>query len=573
MRIDRRSLLLSSSAGVGLLSLCAIGLWAKNVGGAIRPVPYDSSFPKLPIGMNLAGIADWEPGFPFKNLFLGARIWLTRNLQGQGPWNTDAQESFKFDENGYPLEVPVVAAGLDQPQAIFTLVPNVWTPGRYVLLHDGKGEIDGLLNTKVIERRAARIVLQMAHNGEGKYEGIVIKRSQRGDHIRNIRLVAEEHAEDDLAVHPFLPEFLDFCRPFQCLRFMDWGGTNNSLQESWSDRKRPTFYTMVAKSGDPEGKWGRPPTSFEQRFAGGVAYEYMIQLCNLLKIDMWLCIPHRATEEYIKQLANLVKSTLDPTLRVYLEFSNEIWNWQFHQAGWMLQSPFAGALVEAMGGYPWKNPDRTDGKDHPERIGALFRWAFSIWEREWAGDHGRLIRVCAIQVGWPDSAKRTIRWCMDHGGVDVVSPTAYFGPTKEHYEIWAALGDKLTADIVIEHMHEVLRASRNGGKLTDVVEFGKSYGLPYVAYEGGQHIQPEKQAVLPYNAALAAAQMHPQMADLYLELIRLHRDLDCKLLAHFNSVGMQGTRWGSWGAKASYAQPDRDSPKMRTLLACNTARR
>lgn len=571
MPLHRRTLLLGSSAAAGLFSLGAFGIWAKAAGSLAEAIPNNESFPRLPIGMNLASIADWEPGFPFKNLFMGSRPWLTRNLNGGGTWDTKVRELFEYDENGYPLEVPILA-GLDQLQTIFTLVPNVRAPGRYVLLYDGEGEIEGLLGTKVLMHSPGRVLLHMAHDPGGKAEAIIIKRSKRGNHIRNIRLLAEEHAEDDLEKNPFLPEFLDFCRPFHCLRFMDWGGTNNSLQETWSDRKHPTFYTMVSTGGDPLGKWGPPPTPFDRKFAGGVAYEYMIQLCNMLQIDMWVCIPHRATDDYIAELASLVKSSLDPGLKVYVEFSNEIWNWQFHQAGWMLQSPLAGALVEAKGGFPWKNSDRTDGKDHPERIGALFRRAFAIWEREWREESRRVVRVCAVQVGWPDTAKRTIRWCMDQGGADVVSPTAYFGPYEEHYRKWAAVGSGLTADMVIDDMFEVLRDQRAGSKLSEVVAFGQSLGLPYVAYEGGQHIQPEKQAELPYNTALAAAQMHPRMADLYLELIRIHRDLGCQMLTHFSSVGRQGTRWGSWGAKASYAQPDEDSPKMKSLLACNVVR-
>src|SRR3712207_5609122 len=37
---------------------------------------------RLPIGMNLAMIADWEVGFPFLNLMWGARPWLTRDRDG-----------------------------------------------------------------------------------------------------------------------------------------------------------------------------------------------------------------------------------------------------------------------------------------------------------------------------------------------------------------------------------------------------------------------------------------------------------------------------------------------------------
>lgn len=572
MRSNRRSILVASSAGAGLLSLGGLGLFAGNVGRNVQPVTKNEAFPKLPIGMNLAGIADYEPGFPFRNLFLGARPWLTRNLSGRGPHSTEAQDAFEFDENGYPLEVPIAAPQRAEPQTIFTYVPNVFKSGRYVLLYDGEGEIEGLASTKVMSSRPGKAVLAMAHGGAGQYDAILIKRSKRGNHIRNIRLIAENDEKTDLSSDPFLPQFLDFCRPFHCLRFMDWGATNNSLQEHWSDRKQPSFYTMVAKTGDPDAIWGPPPTAFDQRFAGGVAYEYMIQLCNELRTDMWLCIPHRATDDYITQLARLILAELDPRLKVYLEFSNEIWNWQFHQAGWMLRSPLAGALVEAKGGFPWKDSSKTEGKDHPERTGALFRRAFSIWEREWSAEKERLIRVCAVQAAWADASKRTIRWCHENGGADAVSPAAYVGPDKLVYERWSAAGELLTPENVIDDLRQVLSEMRDTGGLIEMLAFAREMGLSYIAYEGGQHIQPKDQKELPYNPALAAAQMHPRMYDLYVELLRLHRDLGCELFGHFSSVGRQGTRWGSWGAKARYDDPDDMSPKMRALLDCNLER-
>lgn len=572
MNVDRRGMLLASSAGVGLLSLNGLGLCAQSTRGSVSPVTRNEAFPKLPIGINLAGIADYEPGFPFRNLFLGARPWLTRNLSGRGPHNTNSQEYFEYDSDGYPLEVPAIAVNEPEPQTVFTYLPNTAQPGRYVLLYDGEGEIGGLASTKVLSKRPGRVVLHMAHEGAKGYDAIEIKRSKRGNHLRNIRLVAEASEDVDLTRDPFLPEFLDFCRPFHCLRFMDWGATNNSIEEDWATRKTLSFYTMTPKRGDPDAIWGPAPTSFDQRFAGGVAFEYMIQLCNLLKIDMWLCIPHRATDDYIAQLARLVRSSLDPRLKVYLEYSNEVWNWQFLQAGWMLRSPLAGALVEAEGGFPWKDHRRTEGKDHPERIGALFRRTFSIWEREWSDETERLIRVCAVQAAWADASKRTINWCLRNGGVDAVSPTAYIGPSNATYQKWATAGAQLTAQEVIEDLETDLFKIRQGSDLIEIIEFAKGEGLRYIAYEGGQHIQPKDQKELAYNPALGSAQTHPKMYDLYVELLRLHRDLGCEMFGHYSSVGRQGTRWGSWGAKERYDTSNEASPKMRALLDCNLQR-
>lgn len=572
MGLDRRSLVIGSASGVGLLTLGLAGLGAQVMSGSSQqPVPRGETFPKLPIGINLAGIAGWEPGFPFKNLFLGARSWLTRNFNGSGLHDTKAQDAFLFDDDGYPLQVPVASPGLAQSQTVFTYVPNVRKPGKYVLLYDGEGEIEGLAETRVIAHRPGRITLWMAHGKNA--EAIVIKRSKLGNHIRNIRLVALEHEADNLADDPFLPEFLEFCRPFHCLRFIDWALINNSIEEHWTDRKRASFYTMVGQTGDPEAIWGPAPTPFQRRFSGGVAFELMIQLSNMLMIDPWFCIPHRATDDYIAQLARLVREKLDPGLKVYVEYSNEIWNWSFLQAGWMLRSPLAGALVEAKGGSPWKDSAKSEGQDHPARIGALFRRAFAIWEREWAGDaQKRLVRVCTVQAAWFDASKRTIQWCLDNGGVDAVSPAAYVGPDDIIYKRWESLGTALTAEMVIDDMERVLASMRAGNGLSQTVAFGKQHGLPYVAYEAGQHIQPKGQAELPYNPALAAAQVHPRMYNLYMELLRLNRDLGCTLFNHYSSIRQQGTRWGSWGAKERYDIPDYERPKMRALLDGNLPR-
>jgi hypothetical protein len=555
--------------GAGISLALSAGTENSASGTLIR----NETFPKLPIGMNLAPIADWEPGFPFRNLFMGARPWITRNLGWAGPHDTKEQSAFQYDDDGYPLQVPIAVPGLTEPQVVFTYLPNCRRSGVYILLYDGEGEIGGHSATKVISQKRGRAKLQMQHV-KGQYEAIIIKRSKLGNHIRNIRLVAEEDEGVGLAASPFLPEFLEFCRPFHCLRFMDWGATNNSIEQEWSRRKRPTFYTQVGTKGDPDAIYSPAPTAFQYMYSGGVAIETMIQLCNELKIDPWFCIPHRATDDYIAQFARLVKQRLDPSLKVYLEYSNEIWNWSFGQAGWMLRSPLAGAMVEAKGGSPWKDQAKTEGKDHPERIGALFRRAFRIWEDEWSGaDRSRLIRVCSVQGAWVDASKRTIRWCMENGGADAVSPAAYVGPDNIIYDRWASAGANLTPEQVIADVRGGNDIAREGNSIASIVRYAATFGLKYVAYEGGQHIQPKGQAELPYNPALAAAQYHPAMYDLYVELLRFHRDLGCELFCHFNSVGRQGTRWGSFGAKAGFTEPDAASPKMGALSDCNLTRK
>ncbi len=542
---------------------------------AVYGIP--SNFPKLPIGMNLSPIADWEVGFPFRNLMWGARLWMTRNVHGDGQWDTAAIGRISLDGDGYPLELPQKVVGVEQPQTVFTLLPNARKPGRYVLLHDGEGDFEGVLNTKIVSRIAGRLLLEMKHargnpnepNPE-QLEGICITRSKRGNHVRNMRIVALADEKVNLAHDPFLPEFVDFCRPFHALRFMDWMNTNGSLEKDWANRKQHSFYTMVGTGGDADRFFGDGVSPSQYLLAGGVAIEICIELCNRLGVDAWFNVPHRATDDYIEQFARLVKDRLDPHLKVYCEFSNEIWNWSFIQSSWMLRSEIAAAPLEANGFNPWADKLKHQGKDHPERTGVLFRRCFAIWEKVFAGeDRRRLVRVCAVQHAWLDTAQRTLKYCMEHGGADALAPAGYFGPGQTEYAHWKKRGAALTADEVIADLKNAF--ARDTSKWTrDMAALAHSFNVDMLVYEGGQHIQPEEQQELPYMPALAAAQKHPGMYDLYMQNSQLHQDIGCKLFCAYSSVSKQGTRWGSWGHAERYRQPLSETPKLRAILDVNT---
>ena len=78
-------------------------------------------------------------------------------------------------------------------------------------------------------------------------------------------------------------------------------------------------------------------TDARQSTEKGVAWEYVIQLANIMTKDVWINIPHKATDDYIRNLGALFKSQLKPDLTIYVEYSNEVWNGIFAQADWTLQ--------------------------------------------------------------------------------------------------------------------------------------------------------------------------------------------------------------------------------------------
>jgi hypothetical protein len=101
---------------------------------------------------------------------------------------------------------------------------------------------------------------------------------------------------------------------------MDWADTNLSNITTWNDRRPYDHATQ--QSGD---------------FKNGVAPEYLIELCNELDSDAWLNMPHGADDTYVRNLATLVRDTLEPGRKVYVEWSNETWNggYGFESSAWL----------------------------------------------------------------------------------------------------------------------------------------------------------------------------------------------------------------------------------------------
>jgi hypothetical protein len=174
---------------------------------------------------------------------------------------------------------------------------------------------------------------------------------------------------------PFTKAFLDDHRPFTVLRFMDWNATNNNPQGMWSERRPKDWCSQTTAPTNPDNR-------------GGVAYEWMIELCNTLQRDMWICVPHLADQNYQRNLAKLIRDNLDKNLKCYVEWSNEVWNWNFKQTGYaknqgMNVKNFSGKAGEAVNMY------------YTYASVNLFR----IFEEEFAGD--RRYPSCDRGAGQP----------------------------------------------------------------------------------------------------------------------------------------------------------------------------
>ncbi len=176
-----------------------------------------AALPKIPIGMNIPSLTYYGQALIFQDLLTTGSEWITFNATGASPWNTELVDKLAKDAAGYPLEIPANINGA-APQAVRSLVNNYYPAGRYVFLYEGSGEIT-FSGVTVLESVPGRMVVKTS--GDGNFFWYTIVRSEKNDHLRNMRLIPEAlektHKRDD----PY-PLFLEGLKPFHALRFMDW---------------------------------------------------------------------------------------------------------------------------------------------------------------------------------------------------------------------------------------------------------------------------------------------------------------------------------------------------------------
>ncbi len=74
--------------------------------------------------------------------------------------------------------------------------------------------------------------------------------------------------------------------------------------------------------------WGTSYITPEEKWRG-LPYEVIVALINKTKSNVWVNIPHNASINYVKDMANYFKEHLNKDSTIFLELSNEVWNGGF----------------------------------------------------------------------------------------------------------------------------------------------------------------------------------------------------------------------------------------------------
>ena len=338
----------------------------------------------------------------------------------------------------------------------------------------------------------------------------------------------------------FNPDYLDFMKDFQVVRFMNMSGMTRNPVEKWENRN-----TLEKASWG--GKYG----------SRGAPVEVMVALSNEIKADPWFSMPYKASDEYIKTFGKYVSAHLNKDLKAYIEYSNEVWNPIFTHHDYAIAEGMKQKLdkKKSIAGYKWYSLRSVE--------------TFKIWEKVFDGSE-RLVRVLGSWASNQTMSSTILSYKDAFKHTDAVAIGPYFSAhprvlrrAKTVDDIFKAMLDKTTKWGMVSTVNYIKKQAN----------VAKSFGVDLVAYEGGQHLvdwNTRKVDEHP-NKLLYAANRDPRMGILYDELMQEWQRKGGKLFVAFSAPRIYSW-YGSWGLKEHIRQPRSEAPKYDSLLRYLNAR-
>jgi hypothetical protein len=509
--------------------------------------PYEGTGENM--GMGLYYVSYYDFLLPFMELTKQGSHWLSFDPDGS-EW--EDQRDIPFDQNGYPTS-------LESNQAARMIIFLGWRKeiapsGEYTLIWEGSGTISVVMNEiETLEWTSTDARKQTFTFNPDEEENslfIVIRETNPADYIKNIRLYAPGY--DDTSTDIMSPHLNELLEPFSPIRFADWTMVNTDYSPSeWSERAKMDNYT-----------WG---DEFNPEFAQGVPYEMQLELVNKLDKDMWTNIPHRATDDFVRQLARMIRDNLDDGLHVYVEYTNEHWNYWFPQHDWMYQQS-----QNYTGDHPYE--EYTMHHYFGKRTGEVC----SIFHEEFTDD-SRVRCVLSGQSGWSNPLELAAEEVDRLGYTELFYGAAiapYWG-NNEQEDLTQAMKDALPKpsesdfDKIFDELKKVIDqiydpTAEYGSNMLANKKVADDRGWEFITYEAGQHIVSWHDESLGDIPTLINER--PEMYDLYMHYLNGWRELtDGGLIVMFH---LAGAWFGGecFGHLKDYKQPIEEAHKYRALV-------
>jgi hypothetical protein len=456
-------------------------------------------------------------------------------MKQAGPFLTAAKASVPatLDANGWPTEdfqTTVLTAGPNtvgtyQLSAVCAQDPMISFTGGAMVQNQTYDPTTGLVTADVVisNPNFTTITMTFTNTGGGATD---IKLYQPGYALSSTQIVTTP--------------VLNLLERSDTIRFMSWQDTPLDPTVDWAERAQVTD----ARYDGPQG----------------VPYEILIELANQLHKNLWICVPEQASDDYITQLANLIKNGdtvdgvtypgLDPSLDVYIEHGNEVWNNIYPENGWALAAAQAyltsGASpnLEDQGPIPNSELALRYHDMRTVQISQIFASVFGT-----SAINTRIRPVLGLQLGGDTTgiALANLDWVARNypGGPSAylygVAVNAYIKPVEAGFIDSMETRTNTTPQEWLNEWQAGVNSYRSPTgadhiNVTNVAALATNFGLKLMAYEGGLRItikgsQMDDQA----KATLADALSSPQLATMVRQFLDAWYSLGGSLINWFTA--------------------------------------
>ncbi len=474
------------------------------------------------MGLNLAGVCDWNTELPFVDVFLETRAWISQRegaSWGQG-------SALELDERGW---VKRLEKNCFAEVPLCTIEGGRYPSGVYTVVYEGAGKLE-FGSAKVASSKPGEIKIDV-DSSHGSF-WLRIKETDPTDYVRNIHVYAPGYGDASSREKCGIwnPEFLARWRSMKIFRTMDWQSTNGSDLKRWADRPLPEDATYTR---------------------AGLPIEVICDFISRVDADLWFCVPDDADDEFVRNAASLLKERLPEDRKIYLEYSNEVWNSSFKQNRRAASKGRELGFAES----DWENAWLYTSRRSVE--------IFKIFEEVFGGAE-RLVRLLPSQAANPYVSEQIVKFedAWKHADALAIAPYVGMSVSAEEKDDVIALGldgilDRVEEKILPETI-DVMKKQK---------ELAERYGLDLVAYEAGQHLVGLWGAndSEELNSLLTRANRSARMGAIYEKYYRAWEEIGGGALCHFSSTG-RWSKWGSWGLIEYADETPDDSPKYRVTL-------
>lgn len=258
-----------------------------------------------PVSTSIDGLADYTHTMPFVN--------LVKQSRPPGSPRSPYDNNCTVDAAGWPMEDFGLVLITDDGGPPPPLGTGTHIEGIYLISATGNASFifpvtSGFLVNQTYTPKTNTLLAYYNLTASGNF-WVGFEGTQRnptvpgsGGGLTNVVVLQPGYTLDQAS--DFSDALISLVSRFDSLRFMDLRSTNGNTETVWANRTQPSRVSYVTSSGIP--------------------WESAIALANKVGRDMWINIPAMVDDDYVEQLGALLASSVDPSLNIYYEYSNEV---------------------------------------------------------------------------------------------------------------------------------------------------------------------------------------------------------------------------------------------------------